>query len=307
MDNIQREDIETIARHSALREETLVHALQDQVYPDAKDWKRFLTLLFLTLGIGLSLAGIVFFFAYNWDDLHKFVKIGIVEVLVILITGLTFCGQINQLSRQILLTASSMLVGVLFAVFGQIYQTGANAYDFFLAWTFFITIWVGISNFTPLWLLYLVLLNTTFILYEEQVADWPTLLFYSFLFMGNGLIFTIAKLRHAPAYFIHTVGLAALTFATIGMINGILGVNNEYFVAFALLVILAYIVSLCYGFINKSTFFLSAIPFSAIIMISTFLIEISTDEWMLLTVSIFIIVSVTLVIRNLINLAKKQS
>lgn len=42
---------------------------------------------------------------------------------------------------------------------------------------FFITLWVVVSNFAPLWLLLIVLINTTFFLYTEQVArDWPTIL-----------------------------------------------------------------------------------------------------------------------------------
>ncbi|TJZ62918.1 DUF2157 domain-containing protein [Sphingobacterium olei] len=308
MKNIQREGIETVARHSQLSKKTLAKALKDQVYPDEASWKRFLTLLFLTLGLGFSLAGIIFFFAYNWADLHKFIKIGLVEILVITVTVLALWPKINSQIRHIILTGSAVLVGVLFAVFGQIYQTGANAYDFFLAWTIFVTLWVCISNFAPLWLLFVVLLNTTLILYQEQVADWPPLLLYGILFLGNGLIFAIAKLRQAPAYFVHTVGVAALTFATIGMVSGILfSFNKDYFGVFAPLVGLTYIAGLWHGIQTKSTFYLSAIPFSSIIVIAAFLIDLSDGEWMLLSVSIFIIISVTFVIRNLIQLAKKQS
>lgn len=307
MENIQREDIETVARHSQLSEKALATALNEQVYPGTDSWNKFLTLLFLVLGIGLSIAGIIFFFAYNWADLHKFIKIGLIELVVILTAGLALWPKISRHTRQIILTGSAALVGVLFAVFGQIYQTGANAYDFFLAWTLFITIWVLISNFAPLWLLYVVLLHTTLILYQEQVADWPTLVLYSLLFIGNVLIFVISKLRQAPAYFVHTIGIAALSFATIGMVNGILNSNKDYFSLFALLVLSAYTIGLWYGIRLQRTFFLSAIPFSIIIIISSYLLDISDDEWMLLTLSIFIIVSVTLVIRNLIQLAKKKS
>ncbi|MBL1407187.1 DUF2157 domain-containing protein [Sphingobacterium faecale] len=307
MDNIQREDIESIARQTSLSEETLTRALNERVYPDANSWKKFLTLLFLVLGIGFSLAGIIFFFAYNWADLHKFAKIGIVELLVIALTALTFLSKINTQSQQIILTGSAVLVGVLFAVFGQIYQTGANAYDFFLGWTVFVTLWVCFSNFAPMWLLYMILLNTTLILYCQQVTGWPSLLMYGILYLGNGAVFVLAKMRQAPAYFIHTVGLAALTFATIGMINGIVSFEKEYFSVFAPLVILTYLAALWHGVQTKSTFYLSAVPFSLIIIISTFLLDISNDEWMLLLIGVFIIISVTLVVRNLIQLAKKQS
>lgn len=308
MDNIQREDIESIGRHVQLNEKTLDSALQDQVYPDENDWTKFLKLLFLSLGIGFSIIGIIFFFAYNWDELHKFFKIGLAEALVILTTGAVLWPKLNKLTRQILLTGSAVLVGVLFAVFGQIYQTGANAYDFFLTWTIFVSIWVCIANFPPLWLVYTVLLNTTLILYYEQVADWPLLILYGVLFLGNGLIYVFSLLGKAPSYFTYTVGIASLTYATLGMLNGILtSIGKEYFPYLTALVILIYSVSLWYGIRNRSTFILSAMPFSSIIIIAAFLIDLSDDEWMLLTVSIFIIISVTLVVRNLIHLSKANS
>src|SRR5690606_13169214 len=70
--------------------------------------------------------------------------------------------------------------------FGQVYQTGANAFDFFLVWTLCISLWVLISNFAPLWLLYLVLINTTFLLYYNQEANgWTDMFVYSSLFYLN--------------------------------------------------------------------------------------------------------------------------
>ncbi|WP_315814113.1 hypothetical protein [Paraflavitalea speifideaquila] len=50
-----------------------------------------------------------------------------------------------------MLTAAAVLLGVLMAVFGQVYQTGANAYDLFLSWTIAITLWVVIANFALLY------------------------------------------------------------------------------------------------------------------------------------------------------------
>ena len=35
-------------------------------------------------GIGFTVAGIIFFFAYNWDELPKFAKLGMVEVPTVL-------------------------------------------------------------------------------------------------------------------------------------------------------------------------------------------------------------------------------
>jgi len=111
------------------------------------------------------------------------------EGLVIVTTVLVLLLKINTNIRNIILTGASVLVGVLFAVYGQIYQTGANAYDFFLVWTIFITFWVAVSNFAPLWLLYMVLTNTTLILYSQQVAkDWSDIFILILLFIFNFIV-----------------------------------------------------------------------------------------------------------------------
>ena len=60
---------------------------------------------------------------------------------------------------------------MLLAVYGQVYQTGADAFGLFLGWAALIFSWVMIGEFAALWLLWLVLLNTGAILYWQQVGE----------------------------------------------------------------------------------------------------------------------------------------
>lgn len=313
MTDIQREDIHIISRYSNLTEQGIEKALKENVYNDKEKWERFLRVFFITLGIGFTVSGIIFFFAYNWADLHKFAKIGLTQGLILITTILVLYPKIDINIRSIILTGSAILVGVLFAVFGQIYQTGANAYDFFLAWTVFVTLWVIVSNFAPLWLLYLILINTTLILYSEQVAkDWSEVLVFTLLFIINtiALLFSFLlskykKLAAIPNWFINTVTLASTSYATIGIV---IGIFDKYQVAFPILIFITsivYALGIWYGLKAKSGFYLSVIPFNIIVIISAFLIKISDGEMMFLLVSLFIITSVTLVIKNLIDIQKK--
>jgi len=151
---MDRNDIHIISRHSNCTEKGIDKVLREEVYSDSKSWKGFVNLLFISLGVGFTVSGIIFFFAYNWTDLHKFAKMGLIEGLIILTTSVVLFSKLNLKVKNILLTGTSVLVGVLIAVFGQIYQTGANAYDFFLGWTLFISLWVVISNYPPLWLVF---------------------------------------------------------------------------------------------------------------------------------------------------------
>ncbi|EOR96755.1 membrane protein-like protein [Arcticibacter svalbardensis MN12-7] len=277
--------------------------MKENVYNDKEMWQKFLRMFFITLGIGFTVAGIVFFFAYNWADLQKFKKIGLIEGLIIVTTILVL---LPITARNIILTSSVIVVGVLFAVFGQIYQTGANAHDFFLAWTVFASLWVIVSNFAPLWLLYLILINTTFVLYSQQVAnDWSEGLVFTLLFLFNAtallaflLLSKYQKMAIVPNWFLNTVALAAISYATMGIVFGIF---NKYEVVFLVLILISSIVfaaGIWHGLKAKSRFYLSVIPFSLIVIVSALLIKISEDGMMFLFVGLFIIASVSLVIKS---------
>ena len=68
---------------------------------DAKAWLRFVQAFTLTLGSGLMLAGIIFFFAYNWELMHRFVKLGITVALILAVISIAviFPISISSLSR----------------------------------------------------------------------------------------------------------------------------------------------------------------------------------------------------------------
>jgi uncharacterized membrane protein len=316
MVKIQREDIHIIGRHGNLTEKGIAKALKENVYNDKEAWQKFFQLLFITLGVGFTVSGVIFFFAYNWADLHRFVKIGMVEGLVIVTTILALLPKINTSIRNIILTGASVLVGALFAVYGQIYQTGANAYDFFLGWTVFVTLWVAVSNFAPLWLLYLVLINTTFMLYSQQVTkDWSEIFILTSLFIFNTIVLIVAivlskykKITKIPNWFLNIVALSCIVYATIGIIFGIYNGPSDKYETFPILVLSTagtFALGIWHGLKTKNGFYLSAIPFSVIVILSALFIEISTELGMLLFMSIFIIVSVTLVIKMLIEFQKK--
>ncbi|MGE9311823.1 DUF2157 domain-containing protein [Niabella sp. CJ426] len=313
MNNIEREDVHIVSRHSNLDKKKVAGLLEAHVYNNKEAWQKFLQLFFITLGIGFTVAGIIFFFAYNWASLHKFAKIGLVEALIMVTTGLIFLPKLNANTRNIILTGAAALVGVLFAVFGQVYQTGANAYDFFLAWVVFITLWAVVSNFAPLWLLYLLLINTTVILYTQQVAkDWDEIFIFTLLFVVNALVLfgfiLLSKYKkdlHAPGWFLNTIALASVTYATIGMVIGVFEGNAGSFPFLVLFTIVAFAVGILYGLKARKLIYLSIIPLSMIIILSALLLKTSDYGSMLLFVCMFIIGSVTLVIKGLLSLQRQ--
>lgn len=315
MQEIQKETILEVARHSDISPEGLQNTLQASVYPNQSDWKKLIRYSLLALGLGFTVTGIVFFFAYNWADLPKFAKLGLVQGLLVIVSLAALSPRLSLVTRNSLLTGASVLVGLLFAVFGQIYQTGANAYDFFLAWTIFIAIWTLVARFAPLSLGFITLLNMTIILYSQQVAkDWSFVSIASLLFMLNSLIaagtyWLNSRREHAKtaSWFTHVLVLAAATYATLGIIWLIL--EHQPAVISYLLPILYFVVgtaTVYYAIRSKRTYHLAVIAVSLISMVSALLIRrIDNGEGVFLLLTIFIILSVTFTIKGLLSLQKK--
>ncbi|NBD14163.1 MULTISPECIES: DUF2157 domain-containing protein [Corallococcus] len=135
--------------------------------PSRSAWRAFLSTTLMALGALLVLAGVVYFFAFNWAELGRFAKLGLVALGITgAAVGAWRLGE--RPSGQFSLLAAAVLVGPLLAVFGQTYQTGADPYELFIGWGVLILPWVALARFTPLWLLQLVLINTGLILFWGQ-------------------------------------------------------------------------------------------------------------------------------------------
>jgi len=146
-------------------------AAASAVVRPASCWFAWARRMLLLLGSTLVLAGVIFFFAYNWSDIGKFAKFGLIEsVIIACVVGACLCGR-GRLSGKTLILSASVLVGVLLAVYGQIYQTGADAYELFFGWAALILGWVIVSQFAALWVVWLTLVNIGAWLYWEQVGD----------------------------------------------------------------------------------------------------------------------------------------
>lgn len=138
--------------------------------PSAQAWRRFLGLVLLLLGTGLVLSGVVSFFAFNWVSLGRFAKFALLEagIVVCVAVGL---WRLRDITGRVALFAASVLVGPLLAVFGQTYQTGADAWGLFAVWALLILPWAIASTFTALWVLEVALCDLALTLWWSQVPE----------------------------------------------------------------------------------------------------------------------------------------
>lgn len=146
---------------------------------DGQKWLKFSEILTLTLGAGFLLSGIIFFFAFNWENLHRFEKMGTVLVLLLATFGALVKVPMREWVRNITIFALCVLVGAFLAVYGQVYQTGADSYLLFLAWSLCIVVWVFVADFYPLWLFFMGLVMLTYGLVptiDQGVVDFIVIL-----------------------------------------------------------------------------------------------------------------------------------
>ena len=151
-------------------------------------WFTWSNRMLLFFGSALVLAGIIFFFAYNWFSIGKFLKFGLIEFGIIACVAVSYIRGMDRLSSKVLILSSSVLAGVLLAVYGQIYQTGADAFELFRGWAILILPWVVISEFAALWVLWLVVTNAGVILYWQQVGHPSHALSYETLCIAIALL-----------------------------------------------------------------------------------------------------------------------
>ena len=314
MPKISREDIHLINAHGNWSEDELSAVLRRHVYPDPNNWKRFILLLLLATGVGFTSVGMVYYLALNWNGLHKFLKLGLLELMIVLSLVIPMLPRLKTEVRKIISSAAPILIGALFLVYGKIYQAPALEYYFFLQWLLFSTLWVLLSDFPPLWLLYLSLLHATLISYINQVQNYSSQsAIFLFLSAVDCALFilcstlTKGRIMSIPQWFMHCVAVAAATFATVGIS---IGIHLKPDLEFALLcggTLISFAIGLKTAVQQKSMFFLSLIALSSIIVASSLLLKISNSQYMLLLIGLFIVLGMTAVIWLLIHMQKKDA
>jgi uncharacterized membrane protein len=145
------------------------HALQ-LLYPH-KSWGLWISRLLLVTGASLVLAGFLYFFAFNWAKITPAIKLGSVQLAILACLAAAYVYGLERLSGKIALLSASVLLGGFLAVFGQIYQTGADSYTLFMMWSLLIAGWVVIAEFAPLWAVWLVVTNLFLVLWWDQAAQ----------------------------------------------------------------------------------------------------------------------------------------
>ena len=133
-------------------------------------------------------VGVVFFFAYNWQEMGHYAKFGLVEFCIVVTVAIGWKLGLDRLSGKAALFASTILIGALLALVGQTYQTGADPWQLFATWAAMIIPWVVISRFGALLLFWVGLVNLSMFLYFQTFPRFFGL--FGVLFGSEALLWT---------------------------------------------------------------------------------------------------------------------
>ena len=109
--------------------QTLLSALRPA---DEKVW---LSARLLIAETAFVLAGIICFFAANWQEMGKILRLSVPLAGLVLCGAGTYYKKISTLPGQAFSFGMASFIGIFLAVFGQEYQTGAFLYELFGLWT----------------------------------------------------------------------------------------------------------------------------------------------------------------------------
>lgn len=141
-----------LARRGSLKATAYESALRFiGLRPDSTGWTVYWLRILLTAGLLFCVAGVICFFAFNWAAMSHFLKFGLIIALIVVTGGITVWRGPDSLTGGLSLLACGLLAGPLLAVYGQYYQTGADAWELFRAWTIFLALLAMAGRQTGLW------------------------------------------------------------------------------------------------------------------------------------------------------------
>ena len=189
-----RQLVEELYSHGKITWEAREYALS-LLFPNRR-WGLWISRLLSTIGTALILAGIIYFFAFNWVKITPAVKLISIQVGFIACLVGAYSYSLKRLSGKLLLLSASVLVGVFMAVFGQIYQTGADSYELFMMWSLLTLGWTLISKFPPQWIFWLIITNIFLVLWWLQSAlptDEMEFMIFTYMTVFNSIALALRE------------------------------------------------------------------------------------------------------------------
>ena len=142
---------------------------------------------FLYFSVIFLIAGVTSFTAYNWATMSSIEKLAVPSALIIAGLG-AYLFLKNDIYKNLALFFSSFTIGTLFAVYGQVYQTGADTWILFRNWAIFLIIPIIATGYYSIVTLFTIVVAVGTSFYLELYLSGSIIPFLSSLIFGIVLL-----------------------------------------------------------------------------------------------------------------------
>ena len=179
----------------------------EQPWPATRHWRYALDRVLAYAGSLLLALGVIFFFAFNWDDLHRFHKLLLALAVLSSFAGAALFLPSGSPIYRASLFGAAMATGGVLALVGQIYQTGADIWQLFATWSLLILPWALLSRSAACWGLFWLVFNLALLRYFATHQFWMTPSVFSTggllgMALGNLLLLLVFELL-GPRLLLH--------------------------------------------------------------------------------------------------------
>ena len=142
---------------------------------------------FLYFSVIFLIAGVTSFTAYNWATMSSIEKLAVPSALIIAGLG-AYLFLKKDIYKNLALFFSSFTIGTLFAVYGQVYQTGADTWILFRNWAIFLIIPMIATGYYSIVTLFTIVVAVGTNFYLELYLSGSIIPFLSSLIFGIVLL-----------------------------------------------------------------------------------------------------------------------
>ncbi len=162
---MNRTQLDAFVTHHTLNAATVDSALNiTGNRPKMAEWRAFAANSLTWGGVSALIAGLIFFIAANWQDMGPMGRFAFVQAILIGCIGIAWLRAADESPKgkqifTIALVGATFSAGVLLALFGQTYQTGADVYELFFAWAALTLPFALAAKSGALWIIWVCILN----------------------------------------------------------------------------------------------------------------------------------------------------
>ena len=199
--------------------------------------KRF----FLLFSVIFLIAGVTSFTAYNWENMSNIEKLAVPSVLIIV--GLVaYLFLKKEIYKNLAIFFSSFMIGTLFAVYGQVYQTGADVWILFRNWAIFLIIPMVVTGYYSVIILFSIVttISTGFYLdlyLSEAIVPFLSSLIFGVILMVYPFLQKRFNFKFNNVFYNTMIGIFYICFIA----SGSIAINEDDYGFIAIILYLAFV------------------------------------------------------------------